>query len=614
MPKLTHSPLNNILITSPEGIRIHPIYKEVKNHDGIDLDAVKNTPVFATHPGKVINVGNSVDKNGYGYGNYIVLYDEATDTVTLYAHLNSINVSLGQVITADQANSDNGFKIGLSGQTGTKKPHLHFEVMQGSQLLPNGKITIAEAITTAGKNNGSGVGIASSQNTKSPSYAAPRLKASEYLKKISAVSLSHKVPTLDAQYNIDFYGNIDPLSRVNNQLFISNKPLSGTALSLTNKNTNEVIPNIWKLKTSDDAEYVVSCLDNNNKISSNGTKLLINPLGATNTENCIIINNFPFSESIKSAEEATKNNGVSTTVAPFGIKLSKNNQIDFSKIEFNQLSRSVGDIGSSAVNDNKIFSRKITKSIRKIILSLTILLMVSLITIDATQAKEIKKEQVQNKQVVTEYKSELVDKIIKAYKLDPKNNPKDQCELVNRLIVLTNHLSLKLYYKKLGKNMPDIDYDGTSPDRVEMEIEKIKRETNIPKISVSCGACFKNNYGCNGSFIYAGSDMLPNSACPINDEIFIKRFAAYHNGIEPDIITPGDVFNFDFITLLFDKYGSGIGYVYNSENKDEEIDYGKERFYSFQKNSERNFDVVDKNHPNINLITKGCYITYSNLK
>ena len=342
MPKLTHSPLNNILINSPEGIRIHPIYKEIKNHDGIDLDTENNTPVFAAHPGKVINAGNQVgvDKKGNptGYGNFIVLYDKATDTVTLYAHLNSINVSIGQEITADQANGNNGFKIGLSGSTGRSTGnHLHFEVMQGSQLLADGKTTIVEQIggtgSAAEKDNklSNSVGIASSQSTKYPNSRAPRLKASEYLKKIPVVSLSYKVPVIDAQYDINFYGNIDPLSQVGDQLFIGDESLAGTAICLINPNSPNEGEHTWKLTTSTyKKEYILHRINNNNKKDPTGTRLLISPIDQgvdskgnkiATTQNCIIINNFPFDLSLKSASEAANNNGTSTTAAPFGIKL-----------------------------------------------------------------------------------------------------------------------------------------------------------------------------------------------------------------------------------------------------------------------------------------------------
>ena len=263
------------------------------------------------------------------------------------------------------------------------------------------------------------------------------------------------------------------------------------------------------------------------------------------------------------------------------------------------------------------------KTFKAITLSLLILLATSLVNVKEIRAEGVKKinskSTEQNKRVTTEYKSELVDKIIKAYKLDPKNNPKDQCELMDILSLISSHLSNKEHYEKRGESMPNIYYEGrfsdqrdaTNSDQVEKEIERIKKDTGTSKISVSCNICSKENYGCNGSFIYGKSDMFPNSACPINNEIFTKRFAAYSGVISPDITTPGDVASFDYIvTLMFDKFNNGIGYIYSLEDVEEAIDYNKEHFYSLQKNSKRNLYIVNKNNPDVDLITKGCYITY----
>ena len=86
------------------------------------------------------------------------------------------------------------------------------------------------------------------------------------------------------------------------------------------------------------------------------------------------------------------------------------------------------------------------KTFKAITLSLLILLATSLVNVKEIRAEGVKKinskSTEQNKRVTTEYKSELVDKIIKAYKLDPKNNPKDQCTLTN---VLDNMIWLPFF-------------------------------------------------------------------------------------------------------------------------------------------------------------------------
>jgi len=56
-----------------------------------------------------------------GYGNYIVI-DHGNGYTSLYAHLSSINVTVGQTVTAGQ-------KIGGEGGTGNVTTyHLHFEI------------------------------------------------------------------------------------------------------------------------------------------------------------------------------------------------------------------------------------------------------------------------------------------------------------------------------------------------------------------------------------------------------------------------------------------------------------------------------------------------------
>jgi murein DD-endopeptidase MepM/ murein hydrolase activator NlpD len=107
-------------ITSPFGWRVHPIFKSRTFHSGIDIAAPFNTPVKASNSGTVIYVG--------WYGGYgkVVMIDHGRingkSVTTLYAHLNSFNVSKGQKISK-------GDIIAREGTTGySTGPHVHFEV------------------------------------------------------------------------------------------------------------------------------------------------------------------------------------------------------------------------------------------------------------------------------------------------------------------------------------------------------------------------------------------------------------------------------------------------------------------------------------------------------
>lgn len=85
------------------------------SHTGVDFHAASGTSVHAVGSGTVVTTGW-----GGAYGNQVVLKMH-DGTYTMYGHLSSIGVSVGQTVTPGQ-------QIGLSGATGnTTGPHLHFE-------------------------------------------------------------------------------------------------------------------------------------------------------------------------------------------------------------------------------------------------------------------------------------------------------------------------------------------------------------------------------------------------------------------------------------------------------------------------------------------------------
>lgn len=103
-------------ITSPFGPRRHPIFGVRSMHTGIDLAAPRGTKVKASEGGLVIYSG--------WYGGYgkVVIVDHSKGYSTLYAHLNSIKVRVGQRVKQGQS-------LGTEGTTGyATGPHLHFEV------------------------------------------------------------------------------------------------------------------------------------------------------------------------------------------------------------------------------------------------------------------------------------------------------------------------------------------------------------------------------------------------------------------------------------------------------------------------------------------------------
>lgn len=104
-------------VASPFGIRIHPFYKVLKMHTGMDFTAPTGTEVYATGEGVVVDV----DRSKRGYGNTVII-DHGFGYKTLYAHLSEILVRPGTKVRR-------GAVIGLVGNTGmSMAPHLHYEV------------------------------------------------------------------------------------------------------------------------------------------------------------------------------------------------------------------------------------------------------------------------------------------------------------------------------------------------------------------------------------------------------------------------------------------------------------------------------------------------------
>ncbi len=92
-------------------------------HRGIDIARPRNHSILAADNGTVTFAGWRS-----GYGNTVEI-NHNNGMETLYAHLNSIDVQVGQTVAKGQ-------KIGVMGQTGNSTGiHLHFEVFQNGKLV-----------------------------------------------------------------------------------------------------------------------------------------------------------------------------------------------------------------------------------------------------------------------------------------------------------------------------------------------------------------------------------------------------------------------------------------------------------------------------------------------
>jgi len=99
------------------GQRIHPFYKIIKFHAGMDFTAPTGTEIYATGDG-VVAYRNSSKR---GLGNHIII-NHGFGLTSIYAHLSDFNVRIGQKVKR-------GDVIGYVGSTGMSvAPHLHYEI------------------------------------------------------------------------------------------------------------------------------------------------------------------------------------------------------------------------------------------------------------------------------------------------------------------------------------------------------------------------------------------------------------------------------------------------------------------------------------------------------
>ena len=134
---LMKTPINGARLSSPFGVRKHPILGFNKLHTGTDFAAPRGTPIMASGSGTITRA-----KWCGGGGNCIKIKHNSTYT-TIYAHMKSFakGIKVGKKIRQGQI-------IGYVGSTGMSTgPHLHYEVIiNGKKVnsqklkLPSGKI------------------------------------------------------------------------------------------------------------------------------------------------------------------------------------------------------------------------------------------------------------------------------------------------------------------------------------------------------------------------------------------------------------------------------------------------------------------------------------------
>ena len=110
-------PVPYYTLTSPFGMRVHPVLGYTRMHNGVDMACASGTPIYAAKSGKVTVASYQAG----GAGNYVSI-NHGDGFSSIYMHMTRYIVSAGQYVNAGQV-------IGYVGSTGISTgPHLHFGI------------------------------------------------------------------------------------------------------------------------------------------------------------------------------------------------------------------------------------------------------------------------------------------------------------------------------------------------------------------------------------------------------------------------------------------------------------------------------------------------------
>jgi murein DD-endopeptidase MepM/ murein hydrolase activator NlpD len=120
-------PVSSTYVTSPYGMRMHPILHVWKLHDGTDFAAACGSPVHAAAAGTI-----TAEYFNRGYGNRVIMSNGHVDGIDLgtsYNHLSRLVARVGQHVARGQL-------IAYAGMTGYATGcHLHFMVYVGGATV-----------------------------------------------------------------------------------------------------------------------------------------------------------------------------------------------------------------------------------------------------------------------------------------------------------------------------------------------------------------------------------------------------------------------------------------------------------------------------------------------
>lgn len=120
-PVINH---NLTLLTAAYGTLMHPFYRTLQAHQGVDYTIPEGESVFATADGKVKEISGKNSTSGL-----TIILDHGNGYTTTYSHLKSAKVKRYQ-------NVRRGDIIAQSGNSGLSlAPHLHYEVRDRKSVV-----------------------------------------------------------------------------------------------------------------------------------------------------------------------------------------------------------------------------------------------------------------------------------------------------------------------------------------------------------------------------------------------------------------------------------------------------------------------------------------------
>lgn len=112
------------LLTAAYGRLMHPFYRTLQNHQGVDYAIPEGTPILATADGVVKEIKGKSSTSGT-----TIVIEHGSNYSTSYSHLQEVKVKLRQKVKR-------GDTIALSGNTGLSlAPHLHYEVLHNGMRV-----------------------------------------------------------------------------------------------------------------------------------------------------------------------------------------------------------------------------------------------------------------------------------------------------------------------------------------------------------------------------------------------------------------------------------------------------------------------------------------------